>query len=117
MSLAWGSDAPWSLLASLTTAALGAAGAIWRLALRIDRTSAALASQKSELAATKQAMDASAARLSDRIAQIHDDHCRLREVAAALPTRAELRDMEQRLAERIAALDGRIDDALRERNG
>jgi hypothetical protein len=41
----------------------------------------------------------------------------LREVAAALPTRTDLRDMEERLGERLTALAARIDGLLEDRAG
>ena len=116
MSLAFGGDAPWGLIewvaTGLSTAALGSAAFAWRLAARLDRTAASLEWQKAELAAVKQADETAALRLADRLAQLHDDQCRLRESAAALPTRADLRDMEERLGERIEALASRIDGLI-----
>ncbi len=116
MSLAIGNDAPWSLIewvaSGLSAAVLGSAAFAWRLAARLDRTAASLEWQKMELAAVKQANEAAALRLSDRLAQLHDDQCRLREAAAALPTRADLRDMENRLGERIEMLAARIDGLM-----
>ena len=116
MSLVLGSDAPWSLFewvaTGLSTAALGSAAFAWRLAARLDRTAAALDWQKIELAAVKHAHDNAALRLSERLTQLHDDQCRLRETAAALPTRADLRDTEERLGERIEALAARIDGVI-----
>ena len=113
MSVAFGGDTPWGLLewvaTGLSTAVIGSAAFAWRLAARLDTNSAALEWQKAELAAVKQGHDAAASRLADRLAQLLDDQCRLRETAAALPTRADLRDMEERLGERIAALAARID--------
>jgi hypothetical protein len=113
MSLSLGADPPWGLVewvaTGLSTAVLGSAAFAWRLAARLDRTAASLEWQKTELATVKHANDGAALRLSDRLAQLHDDHCRLRETAAALPTRVDLRDMEERLNERIEALATRID--------
>jgi hypothetical protein len=113
MSLVLGNDAPWSLLewvaTGVSTAALGSAAFAWRLAARLDRTAASLEWQKAELATVKQAHDAVAFRLTERLTQLHDDQCRLREAVAALPIRADLRDMEDHLSERIVALAARID--------
>ena len=64
------------------------------------------------MAAAKQANEASALRLADRLTQLYDEHCRLREITATLPTRADLRDMEERLGERMDAFAARIDRAL-----
>ncbi len=116
MSFVLGSDAPWGLLelvaTGLSTAALGSAAFAWRLAARLDRTTVSLEWQKAELAAVKHAHDGAALRLTERLTQLHDDLCRLRETAAALPTRADLRDMEERLGERIEALAARIDGII-----
>ena len=113
MSLALGTDPPWGLIEYLatgvSTVALGALGYVWRLGARVEKVSTAVEWQKAEVAATKQAADAAAMRLSDRLEQHHDDLCRLRETAASLPTRADMRDMEERLGERIATLAARID--------
>jgi hypothetical protein len=116
MSIVLGSDAPWSLFewvaTGLSTAALGSAAFAWRLAARPDRTAASLEWQKAELSAVKYAHENAALRLTERLTQLHDDQCRLRETAAALPTRADLRDMEERLSERIETLGARIDGIL-----
>ena len=112
MSLAIGGDPPWGfvewLVTGLSTAGLGLGAFLWRLAARLDRNSASLEWQKAELAGAKQTNDATLLRLSDRMTQLHDEHCRLREVAAGLPTRADLRDMEQRLGERIEDVAARV---------
>jgi urease accessory protein UreF len=121
MTFAIGNDAPWGIIewtvTGLSTAALGAATFVLRLASKLDRASTAIEWQKTEVAAAKQAADAALLRLSDRIAELHDEHCRLREAAAALPTRTDLRDMEERLGERLAALATRIDGLLDDRGG
>jgi hypothetical protein len=121
MTFAIGSDAPWGLVewtvTGLSTAALGAATFVLRLATKLDRASTAIEWQKAEVAAAKQAADAAIVRLSDGIAELHVEHCRLREVAAALPTRTDLRDMEERLGERLTALAARIDGLLEDRVG
>jgi hypothetical protein len=121
MTFAIGSDPPWGLVewtvTGLSTAALGAATFVLRLATKLDRASTAIEWQKAEVAATKQAADAAVSRLSERIAELYQEHCRLREAAAALPTRTDLRDMEERLGERLAALAARIDGLLNDRGG
>lgn len=121
MSLVLGTDAPWGLLewvaTGLSTAALGSAAFVWRLAARLDRTEASLEWQKAELVVVKHAHDGAALRLTERLTQLHDDHCRMREIAAALPTRADLRDTEERLSERIEALAVRIDGIIERGEG
>jgi hypothetical protein len=97
---------------ALSTAALGAAAFVWRLTSRFERASATIDFQKEELEAAKQASEAAAARLADGLALLHSEHCRLREITATLPTRVDIRDMEDRLAGRIDALTARIDHAL-----
>ncbi|HLW93718.1 MAG TPA: hypothetical protein VKS78_20780 [Roseiarcus sp.] len=116
MSVMIGSDPPWGLIEALSTAlataGLGASAFVWRLATRFEKASVALEWQKAELTAAKQAGEASNLRLAERLTQLHDEHCRLREITATLPTRGDLRDMEERLIERMDALAARIDHAL-----
>jgi hypothetical protein len=51
-------------------------------------------------------------RMAERFAQLHDDHFRLRETMGAMPTRVDLRDLEERLTVRLTALSERIDRAI-----
>ena len=116
MSLAFGSEPPWGFvewgITGLSTLALSASAFIWRLMVRLDRVSLSSDWQKEELGAVKHANEALALRVTERLAQLHDEHCRLREVTAALPTRADLHEMEERIAERIEALAARLDRAI-----
>ena len=56
-------------------------------------------------------------RLAERQAQVHDDNSRIREAVGALPTRSDLRDLEDRLIELLSALSGRVDRSLEKREG
>ena len=113
MSVTIGSEPSWGMVewmaTTLSTVGLGALAFVWRLTARFERASAAVKWQRGELAAAKQASEAADLRLAERLSQLHDEHCRLREIAASLPTRADLRDMEERLGERIDALAARMD--------
>ncbi len=51
-------------------------------------------------------------RLGERLTQMHDDYFRLRERIGALPTRSELRDIGDHLAERLTSLADRLDRAI-----
>jgi hypothetical protein len=51
-------------------------------------------------------------RLAERLALLHDDHYRLREIIGALPNRADIHDLELRLGERLDALAARFDRAF-----
>ena len=51
-------------------------------------------------------------RLGERLTQMHDDYFRLRERIGALPTRSELRDIGDHLAERLTSLADRLDWAI-----
>jgi hypothetical protein len=116
MSLAFGSEPPWGFvewgITGLTTLALSASAFVWRVITRLDRVSSSVVWQKAELGAVKQANEALALRVAERLAQLHEEHCRLREVTAALPTRADLHEMEERIGERIEALAARLDRAI-----
>jgi hypothetical protein len=46
---------------------------------------------------------------------MHDDYYRLRETLGGLPNRADLRDLEDHIGERIDALAARFDRALEKR--
>jgi hypothetical protein len=65
-----------------------------------------------EIEAMRNANDATMLRLAERFSQLHEDHFRLREAMGAVPTRADLRDLEDRLTLRLSALSDRIDRAI-----
>jgi hypothetical protein len=43
---------------------------------------------------------------------LHDEHYRLRETIGALPTRSDLRDLDERIGERLDVLAARLDRFL-----
>lgn len=116
MSLAMGSEPPWGLVewlvTGLSTSVLGACAFIWRLATRVERDHAAIDWQRKALDEVKQGSEAAILRVFERLTQMHEEYCHLREVVAGLPTRSDLRDAEEGLAERIEGLASRIDRAL-----
>jgi hypothetical protein len=99
-------------LTGLTTAIASAGAFLWRLLLRLEKLEAAQARQRLDLDVTRNAGDAAMLRLAERFAQMHDDHSRLRETIGGLPNRSDLRDVEDRLAERMGSLADRLDRAM-----
>ena len=116
MSLPIVSDPPWGLVewgvTGISTLAVSAAAFVWRLLARVERMSVAVDRQRTELDRDKRESDLALDRLSARFAQIHTEHCQLQIALSALPTRGDLRDLDERIGERIDALAARIDRAL-----
>jgi small-conductance mechanosensitive channel len=112
MGLAPPSESAWGLVewgvTALATLAASGAGLIWGLTARLERMSAAIDRQRSEVEAVKQTN----AQLSERLSQLLEDHHRLRETIAVLPNRVDLRELEDHIGDRIEALGARIDRAL-----
>jgi hypothetical protein len=107
---AWG-VLEWALTFSLTTiASVGAF--VWRLVMRIEKLEASHERHQEELEAMRNANDATMLRLAERFGQLHEDHFRLREAMGAMPTRTDLRDLEDRLTVRLSALSDRIDRVI-----
>ncbi len=110
------SEPPWGfvewLVTGISTLAISAAAFVWRLMARIERMSISIDRQRVDFDADKEASEASFLRLSERLAQIHDDYYRLRETIGALPSRADLRDLGDHIDERIEALAARFDRAI-----
>src|ERR1700712_3478549 len=103
---AWGL-LEWALtLFATTVASVGAF--IWRLMMRIEKLETSHERHREELEAMRNANDATMLRLAERFAQLHEDHFRLRETMGAMPTRVDLRDLEDRLTVRLAGLSDRI---------
>jgi hypothetical protein len=113
MSIAPSENEPWGFVQWAFTALatlLASAGAfLWRLMLRLEKLETAQANQRVEHDAARSASEAAMLRLSERLALMHDEHFRLRETMGLLPSRADMRELEGRLAERFDALAGRID--------
>lgn len=109
-------NAAWGLLEWAATAVatlLASVGAfIWRLTLRLQAIEASQARQRHDLDVDRQANDAAALRLAERLDLLLDDHHRLRESVVVLPTRADLRNLEEHIAERLDALAARLDRLL-----
>lgn len=104
----------WAVTALSTLAATIAAFS-WRLMARLERMSLAIAQQRADFEAYKQANEGSLMRLAESVAQMNVDHYRLREAMGSLPNRSDLRDLEDRIGERIEALALRFDRALEKR--
>jgi ubiquinone biosynthesis protein UbiJ len=109
MSLIAESDSAWGLFTGLSTLTLGAVGFVWRLVVKLEKLSTTIEWEKIELSAIKTVHESVSSKLSERLTELHDQHSRLRELAASMPTRADLRDMEARLNERIETLSTRVD--------
>ncbi len=85
---------------------------VWRLTLRLQAIEAALTRQRQDLDLARKASDAAALRLAERFDLLLDDHHRLRESVVALPTRADLRSLDEHIAERLDALAAQLDRML-----
>ena len=116
MSVPSANDTPWSLLewivTGISTFVLGIVGFVWRLLARIDRLEASVEQQRRDFGAAMRTSDSSATRLAERLEQVLADHYRLRETIGSLPTRDDLRDMEDHINERIESVVARLDRAL-----
>jgi hypothetical protein len=101
----------WGLTVLITGIASSAAF-VWRLIMRIEKLESGHARHQDEIETMRSASDATMLRMAERFGQLHDDHFRLRETMGAMPTRTDLRDLEDRLAVRLTALSERIDRAI-----
>ncbi|MGO4871722.1 MAG: hypothetical protein ACLPGW_14115 [Roseiarcus sp.] len=109
-------NAPWGFvewaITGLSTILASVGAFVWRLMLRLETIEGSLARQRQDIDATRQSGEAALLRLADRVSQLHDDHYRLRETIGALPTRADLRDLDEHIGERLDALAARLDRVL-----
>lgn len=116
MSIAASENAPSGLvqwaLTGLASLLVSGGAFLWRLMLRLEKLEATQTRQRVDLDASRSAGEAAMLRLTERIAQMHDDHSRLRETIGALPMRSDIRDLEDRLAERLMSLGERLDRAM-----
>jgi len=112
-------EPPWSFVewfvTGISTLVVSAAAFIWRLMARLERLSTSIDRQQLDLETYKDEAAGAASLLSERLAQLHDDHHRLREIMGALPRRADLRDLEVQIGERIESLAARFDRAIENR--
>lgn len=107
---AWGLF-EWAATGAATLLASFAAFA-WRLTLRLQAVEATQARQRHDLDLGRQASEAAALRLAERLELLLDEHHRLREAVVALPTREDLRSLDEHVAERLEALAARFDRLL-----
>jgi hypothetical protein len=101
----------WGLTILITSIASSGAF-VWRLLMRVEKLETGHARHQDEIETMRSASDATMLRMAERFGQLHDDHFRLRETMGAMPTRTDLRDLEDRLAVRLTALSERIDRAI-----
>lgn len=113
------SEPPWGFVewfvTGISTLAVSAAAFVWRLMARLERMSISIEHQRVDFDTNKEASEAAFIRLSERLAQIHEDHYRLRETISALPSRGDLRDLQDHIGERIETLAARFDRAIETR--
>jgi hypothetical protein len=116
MSAPSSDNAPWGFIewaiTGLSTLLASGCALAWRLMHRLEALEAAQEYQRVETDAIRLANDAIALRFDERFAQLQDEHYRLREILGVLPTRGDLRDLEDRLAERLNSVVARLDRAI-----
>jgi len=109
-------NAAWGLFewaaTGVATLLASAAAFVWRLTLRLQAIEATLARQRHDLDFAREASDAAALRLAERLELLIEEHHRLRESVVVLPTRADLRSLDEHIAERLDALGARLDRVL-----
>jgi len=119
MSLPAIGEPPWGfvewLATGLSTLVVSAGAFFWRVMARLERMSVSIERQRADFDADKQSSQGAFVRLSETLAQMHEDHYRLRETIGGLPDKGDLRDLEERIGERIEALAARFDRALEKR--
>jgi hypothetical protein len=110
------SETPWSVLewaaTGVSTSTLGVIAFVWRQLARMARLESLVSQQRNDLDAAGKTDDAQAERLTERLDHVLADHHRLRATIAALPTRYDLRDVEDHINERIDSIVARLDRAL-----
>jgi hypothetical protein len=109
-------NAPWGFaewaVTGLSTILASVGAFVWRMTLRLQTIEISLARQRQDIDATRQSGEGALLRLAERLGALHDDHYRLRESVSALPTRADLRDLDVHIGERLDALTARLDRVL-----
>ena len=110
-------NAPWGFLewavAALASIVASATAFVWRLMSRLHTLEIAVRQQRRDLDTAQSNNELALFRLAERLAMLHDDHYRLRETIGALPNRADIRDLELRLGERLDALASRFRSGFR----
>ena len=111
-----GGNAAWGFFEWVATGVatlIASVGAfMWRLTLRLQAIEATLTRQRRDLDLAREASDAAALRLAERLELLFAEHHRLRESVVALPTRADLRSLDEHIAERLDVLAARLDRLL-----
>ena len=109
-------NAAWGLFewaaTGLATLLASVGAFVWRLTLRLQGIEATLTRQRHDLDLARQASDAAALRLTERLELLLDEHHRLRESVVILPTRDDLRSLDEHIAKRLDALAARLDRML-----
>ena len=109
-------SAPWGFLewavAALASIGASAAAFVWRLLMRLHTVEIAVRQNRHDLEAAQANNETAMFRLAERLAMLHDDHYRLRETIGALPSRADIHDLELRLGDRLDSLASRFDRAF-----
>jgi hypothetical protein len=107
---------PWGFLqwavAGLASIGVSAAAFVWRSMTRLHVLEITARQHHHDLDVSQSANESALLRLAERLALLHDDHYRLRETIGALPTRADIHDLELRLGERMDSLAVRFDRAF-----
>jgi len=106
-------NAPWGfaewVLTGLSTILASVGAFVWRLTLRLETIEATLSRHRQDIDETRQSSENALQRLAERLEALHDEHYRSRAALGALPTRADLRDLDIHIAERLDALAARLD--------
>jgi hypothetical protein len=109
-------ETPWSVFewvaTGVSTSTLGAIAFVWHQLARMARFESLVDQQRTDFDAACKTNEAQADRLADRLEQVLADHHRLRATIGALPTRYDLRDVEDHINERIDSIVARLDRAL-----
>ena len=109
-------NAPWGFLewavAGLASIGASAAAFVWRLMMRLHNVEVAVHQNRHDFDAAQANNETAMFRLAERLAMLHDDQYRLRETICALPTRADIHELELRLGDRLDSLASRFDRAF-----
>lgn len=109
-------NSPWGLIewaiTGIVTLVVSVGAFVWRLTLRLEAIDANLTRARQDLDQTRQTSEAAAQRLAERFDQLHNEYFGVREAIVALPTRADLRSLDERIAERLDVLAARLDRAI-----
>jgi hypothetical protein len=113
------SKPPWGfvewVVTGLATSAATAFALLWRLVTRLERMSLAIERQRADFEVEKRTSHGAFLGMVGSLAQLKEDHSRMRESIGGLPTRSDLRDVEDHIGERIETLAARFDRALEKR--